>query len=456
MTKLSFSLENKNPSSVNAKGGAIVEIDQDYYKKANDEDSTLSDLKDPEFEMNGTNGLSIEEPVVLQANVEPLPLSYPILINQSEVVVVLEDHVSFEHKEESSIINEKKYSASSFSSKFPPLWGLVSICGRRRDMEDSVIAMPRFTKISSYMLFDDYNRALDIDFSNQELTAHVFGVYDGHGGCQVANFCRERLHHVLAEEIKGSHTHQRVAQYHNEARWREIFANCFRRLDDEVSGVSVNKPICSDSVGSTAVVAVVCPTHVIVGNCGDSRAVLCRGKEPVPLSVDHKPEREDECERIEASGGRVINWDGYRVSGVLAVSRSIGDRYLRPYVISDPEVTFMARTKEDECLILASDGLWDVITNKEACEIARRRLVLWHKKNGDNNNVSEEEEVRGDKIDFDPAAQEASEYLSKLALKRGSRDNISVIVVDLKAQRRKKTKKKMMMMMINKDVDVVS
>ena len=110
-----------------------------------------------------------------------------------------------------------------------------------------------------------------------------------------------------------------------------------------------------------------------------------------------------------------------------------GDRYLKPWIIPEPEVMFIPRTREDECLILASDGLWDVMTNNEACEVARRRILLWHRKNGDSPLAE-----RGQGID--PAAQAAAEYLSVLALQKGSRDNISVIVVDLKAQRKFKNK----------------
>lgn len=110
-----------------------------------------------------------------------------------------------------------------------------------------------------------------------------------------------------------------------------------------------------------------------------------------------------------------------------------GDRYLKPWIIPDPEVMFVPRVKEDECLILASDGLWDVLTNEEVCEVARRRILLWHKKNG---VVSSTERGGG----VDPAAQAAAEFLSKLALQRGSKDNITVIVVDLKAQRKFKSK----------------
>ena len=95
---------------------------------------------------------------------------------------------------------------------------------------------------------------------------------------------------------------------------------------------------------------------------------------------------------------------------------------------------FVPRAKEDECLILASDGLWDVMSNEEACDLARKRILVWHKKNGASPLPSS----RGDGID--PAAQASVEYLSNRALQKGSKDNITVIMVDLKVQRKLKSK----------------
>lgn len=94
---------------------------------------------------------------------------------------------------------------------------------------------------------------------------------------------------------------------------------------------------------------------------------------------------------------------------------------------------FIPRAREDECLVLASDGLWDVMSNEEVCELARKQILIWHKRNGSNLLPD-----RGQGVD--PAAQAAAEYLSNIAIKKGSKDNISVIVVDLKAQRKFKTK----------------
>ncbi|XP_073043356.1 protein phosphatase 2C 50-like isoform X1 [Primulina eburnea] len=418
------------------------------------------------YESNGTITPCVDECKVLEVDLGPIALSFlnkdcngSYSINSSdsgESLVesfAVEDLVLVGKNGEAMVMLDlsKRISESLFEvSKetkinklnFPPVWGLVSIQGRRSEMEDSAVALPRFLRLPSQMLSDNPQ----LCSSDQDSTVHLFGVYDGHGGSQVANYCKERLHIALTEEIDKSkqNFNYNYVGYSWKEQWMKIFLNCFQKIDDEVGGSPeiegditsdslVVPPIAPDSVGSTAVVAIVSSTQIIVANCGDSRAVLCRGKVAVPLSTDHKPHREDEYERIEALGGKVINWNGYRVSGVLAVSRSIGDRYLSPYIIADPDITFHPRAKEDECLILASDGLWDVMTNEEACDLARRRILLWHKRNG--GTISKD---RGE--DADPAAQDAANYLSQVAFQRGSIDNISVVVVDLKAPRKVKKK----------------
>lgn len=170
------------------------------------------------------------------------------------------------------------------------------------------------------------------------------------------------MHEVVLEEVEALGPHAAAPP----EAWRTVMERSFTRMDAEVVDGSGEprlsacrcelQPPRSDHVGSTAVVAVVGPTQIVVGNCGDSRAVLCRNGSAVPLSIDHKvpgaekkkenkvsfffpysylrpdgicgknwqPDREDELQRIEAAGGRVIYWDGARVLGVLAMSRAIG------------------------------------------------------------------------------------------------------------------------------------
>lgn len=113
------------------------------------------------------------------------------------------------------------------------------------------------------------------------------------------------------------------------------------------------------------------------------------------------------------------------------MSRAIGDNYLKPYVISKPEVTITDRTAEDECLILASDGLWDVVSNDVACSVARNCLRAQNPPSppmspGSNAAVGAASESS------DKACSGASILLTKLALARHSTDNVSVVVVDLR------------------------
>ncbi|CAA0824671.1 Protein phosphatase 2C 7 [Striga hermonthica] len=115
-----------------------------------------------------------------------------------------------------------------------------------------------------------------------------------------------------------------------------------------------------------------------------------------------------------AGGGGA--WQGAMeaaVIGVLATSRSIGDYYLKPYVIPDPEVRVITRTVSDEFLILASDGLWDVVSNELACQVARRCLAGRFRKGGNR-------------------FEEAAGVLAELAISRGSGDNVSVVVIGLR------------------------
>ncbi|KAH7549990.1 hypothetical protein ACOSQ2_025229 [Xanthoceras sorbifolium] len=322
------------------------------------------------------------------------------------------EHGRSEAKETSSLRHQRFAPSPSLNPELHPKYGVASVCGRRRDMEDAVAVHPSFCR-------KNYETAADL---------HYFGVYDGHGCSHVATRCRERLHELVRDELENDD---------NEVtEWRGALEQSFTRMDKEVSawneGVvntscrcELQSPEC-DAVGSTAVIAIITPDKIAVANCGDSRAVLCRDGKALPLSSDHKPDRPDELNRIQEAGGRVIYWDGPRVLGVLAMSRAIGDNYLKPYVSCEPEVTVMERTEEDECLILASDGLWDVVSNETACGVAR--MCLRGKKNNAGGSGKSESEK------LDKACSDASLLLTKLAIARHSTDNVSVVVVDLRRE----------------------
>ena len=182
-----------------------------------------------------------------------------------------------------------------------------------------------------------------------------------------------------------------------------------KEMNDQIS-----HPVPSDDedAGTTAVAVMVTPKWIVCTNAGDSRAVYSRSNHrAVPLSYDHKPEDEDEERRIREAGGYV---SGGRVEGDLAVSRGLGDYRFKdldavlsgaegertPRGTSIPQRTMIASTlqqqgdgeeedmpmlrpseqkvspvpdiivqnrdpKEDEFIVIACDGIWDVLTNQE-------------------------------------------------------------------------------------------
>ncbi|KAJ0988415.1 hypothetical protein J5N97_006771 [Dioscorea zingiberensis] len=154
--------------------------------------------------------------------------------------------------------------------------------------------------------------------------------------------------------------------------------------------------------GSTAVTAILIDgTKLYVANVGDSRAVLAKGRQVIQMSVDHEPSTERGS--IETRGGFVSNMPGDvpRVNGQLAVSRAFGDKSLKSHLRSDPDIRHEDVDSDTELLILASDGLWKVMSNEDAVDIARKCKD----------------------------SQSAAKQLTTVALDRDSKDDISCIVV---------------------------
>ncbi|CAN6236522.1 unnamed protein product [Urochloa humidicola] len=213
----------------------------------------------------------------------------------------------------------------------------------------------------------------------------LFGVFDGHGGAKVAEYVKENLFsHLLRHPKFMSDT-------------KVAIDDAYKSTDSEFLESDSSQNQC----GSTASTAVLVGDRLFVANVGDSRAIICRGGNAIAVSKDHKPDQTDERQRIEDAGGFVM-WAGtWRVGGVLAVSRAFGDKLLKQYVVVDPEIREEVVDGTLEFLVLASDGLWDVVSNEEA--VAMTRSIQ------------------------DP--EEAAKKLLQEAYKRESSDNITCVVV---------------------------
>ncbi|PIA28526.1 hypothetical protein AQUCO_06900060v1 [Aquilegia coerulea] len=212
-----------------------------------------------------------------------------------------------------------------------------------------------------------------------------FGVFDGHGGSRAAEYLKNNLFKNLSEHpdfIKDT---------------KSAIVEAFKQTDTDYLNDEKGQ---QRDAGSTASTAVLLGDRLFVANVGDSRVVACRSGSAVPLSIDHKPDRTDERERIEKAGGFIL-WAGtWRVGGVLAVSRAFGDKLLKPYVVADPEIQ-EEEIDGVEFLIIASDGLWNVVSNSDAVALVQ--------------DISD--------------AEAASRKLVQEAYGRGSSDNITCVVV---------------------------
>ncbi|CAI2726938.1 unnamed protein product [Schistosoma spindalis] len=237
-------------------------------------------------------------------------------------------------------------------------YGISSMQGWRLSMEDSHCAITQLP-----------GNLKDWSF---------FAVFDGHAGALVSELCATELLKCIVdtEEFKKINPDLAPSLQEVERGIRDGFLSLddrLRHLPQLASG--------EDRSGSTAVCVLITPKHIFFANCGDSRAILIRKGKVAFATVDHKPVNPNEKQRIQNAGGSVII---QRVNGSLAVSRSLGDyafkaaKDLGPteqLISPEPEITVVDRDKDlDEIIVLACDGIWDVLTNEELCVLLQNRM----------------------------------------------------------------------------------
>mmetsp|Transcript_71003 Transcript_71003/g.219500 ORF Transcript_71003/g.219500 Transcript_71003/m.219500 type:complete len:395 (+) Transcript_71003:63-1247(+) len=235
--------------------------------------------------------------------------------------------------------------------------------GWRSAMEDAVLCVP------------------SLEGRQEELG--LFAVFDGHGGAEVSAQAAERLVGKLGprlakEEAQGPALRQAILDLEDDLRRvgasgqaQAAAAGC-----REGSGRF-------DFVGCTAVVSLLSRKSVTVVNVGDSRVLKCRRGECVPLTRDHKPESPRERRRIEAAGGTVVKFGPcYRVDYNLNLSRTLGDfNYKDPGLAPEDQkispagdITVVEIEPEDEFLLIACDGLFELMTWKSVCAYVHERI----------------------------------------------------------------------------------
>ena len=248
-------------------------------------------------------------------------------------------------------------------------------------------------------------------------------VFDGHGGAAVSRYLRQNLYANVQAALPMSVSAVEVAS---------AICAAFDKVDNEVQDISH-----WSYQGSTALAVVIHQNvdgtrTIISANVGDSRAILGQNKQAIDLTRDHKPNDEVERNRVVQLGG-TVDWCGqvdrlgkpvertgvYRINGNLALSRSIGDRSERPWVSSEVDIKLHTIEEDDDAdsfILLASDGLWDVMSSQEVVSYVHQVL--------DNTSKSHKDESR----------RSMAKDVVEEALRRGSSDNITVIIIWLNGE----------------------
>lgn len=296
-------------------------------------------------------------------------------------------------------------------------------------------------------------------------------VFDGHGGGGVSQYLRDRLHIIIAEQLQ----YQEMAQKSNR-KFRDLLfgkkglqpkrtsnapgddnqdnedSSSNNNIKFDISKLGqlpipaveaalkdsfdqVDKEILHNDEyeyqGSTAVATILHEASdgtrtLLSANIGDSRGVLSRNGRAVDLTRDHKPNDDKEKARILAMGEK-IEWDHYcKVHRVrnLSLSRAIGDRFAKPAVSGEVEIKrFPVYDNKDEFILLASDGLWDVMSSQEVVGYVHKRLKAPPK---DGADITRPEDLASLKY---LRRKNMSRFIANEALRRGSGDNISVVIV---------------------------
>lgn len=196
-----------------------------------------------------------------------------------------------------------------------------------------------------------------------------FAVFDGHGGPLVSRYAGRKTHELFDMLCKAG------------GDIPSMLTKAFIMTDEGLSRETSTDE--SGTCGSTANVVVInhAAKKIFCANSGDARSILCRSGKAINLSEDHRPTVDTERARILAAGSAVS--EDARVDGLLAVSRAFGDFDFKQAnslpahkqaVTCVPDVSVNNLTPEDQFIVVACDGIWDVLSSQEVATLVLQEL----------------------------------------------------------------------------------
>ncbi|TKS78117.1 Protein phosphatase 1F [Collichthys lucidus] len=335
---------------------------------------------------------------LLQNDLSPFHCPQEAESNQEEEIVLLQSEAV-----QRLFLNKLIDVALAWHQNFPTLLPIPSrflhcsihaIKNTRRKMEDKHVALAEFNQL--FGIQDGVERA-------------YYAVFDGHGGVDAATYAATHLHVALSK--------QKTLQ----SDTATAFKSAFKHTDDMFKSKAKRERLRS---GTTGVIVLIQGHELTVAWLGDSQAILVRNGQSVTLMDPHKPDREDEKQRIEDLGGCVTFMGCWRVNGTYAVSRAIGDFDQKPYVSGDADCSVTQLLGDEDYVLLACDGFFDAVKPSEVPNLV---LDALQQPSDPESRVDAPLEQSGHTV-----GPRVAQQLVGYAKAAGSSDNITIILVFLR------------------------
>ena len=234
--------------------------------------------------------------------------------------------------------NPKDVEESSRRGSLLPLVSYHAEKGRREHMEDTLIFLPHFHACFGGDSPMDY-----------------LAVFDGHGGFQAASYAQQQLHVEIQRNL-----------FAKKMPMKDALREAYLAVNVRFNSLAKRHNVTS---GTTVASLLISASELAFANVGDSLGFVMEGDSILPATDSHKPSAPSENQRLQKEGADLVPLGNILRVGGLSVSRSIGDPLQEPFVTAEPFLFTHKLSDQTKFFVIASDGLWDVLSFDAVAEI---------------------------------------------------------------------------------------